>query len=76
MIVRRESLNNYCLGATSAFLSTDSSMLNLDSKCGKGTALRRKRIIGGSASLPTHHGWHVNKHKNYRFAYIFIKICL
>lgn len=47
------------IGATSAFLSTDSSMLNLDSKCGKGTALRRKRIIGGSASLPTHHGWHV-----------------
>ena len=48
------------IGASSAFLSSsDKSMLDLDSSCGKGTALRRKRIIGGSASAATNHGWHV-----------------
>lgn len=32
-------------------------ILSLDSDCGKGTPLRRKRIIGGTVSSQNHHGW-------------------
>lgn len=41
-------------------------ILNLDSNCGKGTPLRRKRIVGGNFAAETHHGWQVIIKENNR----------